>query len=202
MDSRLLESRAIRFLVFYGWGMHVLGTLNGIRVRWSMRVLRWVKQSLCSLSVLNVGWEDGEGEGAELLEGICWCYANHVCHIAVKVCRVAGHPVEVCRVAGHRAEMRRVAGHPVEVRRVAVEMHHLAAHLVESRHLSGRAAEVCRLTDRAMEVRRLTDRAMEVRRPTDRAAEVRRLTDRAMEVRRLSAEMRHLAEHLADFAAE
>ena len=187
-----------------------------------MRVLRWVKQSLCSLSVLNVGWEDGEGEGAELLEGICWCYANHVCHIAVKVCRVAGHPVEVCRVAGHRAEMRRVAGHraemrrvaghPVEVRRVAVEMHHLAAHLVESRHLSGRAAEVCRLTDRAMEVRRptdramevrrLTDRAMEVRRPTDRAAEVRRLTDRAMEVRRLSAEMRHLAEHLADFAVK
>ena len=181
-----------------------------------------VKQSLCSLSVLNVGWEDGEGEGAELLEGICWCYANHVCHIAVKVCRVAGHPVEVCRVAGHRAEMRRVAGHraemrrvaghraemrrvaghPVEVRRVAVEMHHLAAHLVESRHLSGRAAEVCRLTDRAMEVRRLTDRAMEVRRPTDRAAEVRRLTDRAMEVRRLSAEMRHLAEHLADFAVK
>ena len=220
----------------------MLGTLNGIRVRWSMRVLRWVKQSLCSLSVLNVGWEDGEGEGAELLEGICWCYANHVCHIAVKVCRVAGHPVEVCRVAGHRAEMRRVAGHraemrrvaghPVEVRRVAVEMHHLAAHLVESRHLSGRAAEVCRLTDRAMEVRRptdramevrrltdramevcrltdramevcrLTDRAMEVRRPTDRAAEVRRLTDRAMEVRRLSAEMRHLAEHLADFAVK
>ena len=212
MDSRLLESRAIRFLVFYGWGMHVLGTLNGIRVRWSMRVLRWVKQSLCSLSVLNVGWEDGEGEGAELLEGICWCYANHVCHIAVKVCRVAGHPVEVCRVAGHRAEMRRVAGHPVEVRRVAVEMHHLAAHLVESRHLSGRAAEVCRLTDRVMEVRRPTDRAMEsrrlsgrameVRRPTDRAAEVRRLTDRAMEVRRLSAEMRHLAEHLADFAVK
>ncbi|KAM7455231.1 hypothetical protein BLSTO_04017 [Blastocystis sp. subtype 1] len=166
--------------------MHVLGTLNGIRVRWSMRVLRWVKQSLCSLSVLNVGWEDGEGEGAELLEGICWCYANHVCHIAVKVCRVAGHPVEVCRVAGHRAEMRRVAGHPVEVRRVAVEMHHLAAHLVESRHLSGRAAEVCRLTDRAMEVRRPTDRAMEVRRLTDRAMEVCRLTDRAMEVCRLS----------------
>ena len=212
--------------------MHVLGTVIGIRVRWSMRVLRWVKQSLCSLSVLNVGWEDGEGEGAELLEGICWCYANHVCHIAVKVCHVAGHPVEVCRVAGHRAEMRRVAGHPVEVRRVAVEMHHLAAHLVESRHLSGRAAEVCRLTDRAMEVcrlsgraaevrrptdraaevrrltdramevRRLTDRAMEVRRSTDRAAEVRRLTDRAMEVRRLSAEMRHLAEHLADFAVK
>ena len=222
MDSRLLESRVIRFLVFYGCEMHVLGTLIGIRVRWSMRVLRWVKQSLCSLSVLNVGWEDGEGEGAELLEGICWCYANHVCHIAVKVCRVAGHPVEVCRVAGHRAEMRRVAGHPVEVRRVAVEMHHLAAHLVESRHLSGRAAEVCRLTDRAMEVRRLTDRAMEVRRlsgraaevrrPTGRAAEVCRLTDRAMEVRhvadhpvelrRLSAEMRHLAEHLADFAVK
>ena len=132
--------------------------------------------------MLNVGWEDGEGEGAELLEGICWCYANHVCHIAVKVCRVAGHPVEVCRVAGHRAEMRRVAGHPVEVRRVAVEMHHLAAHLVESRHLSGRAAEVCRLTDRAMEVRHVADHPVELR--------------------RLSAEMRHLAEHLADFAVK
>ena len=78
MDSRLLESRAIRFRVLYGCGMHVLGTVIGIRVRWSMRVLRWVKQSLCSLSVLNVGWEDGEGEGAELLEGICWCYANRV----------------------------------------------------------------------------------------------------------------------------
>ena len=142
--------------------------------------------------MLNVGWEDGEGEGAELLEGICWCYANHVCHIAVKVCRVAGHPVEVCRVAGHRVEMRRVAGHPVEVRRVAVEMHHLAAHLVESRHLSGRAAEVCRLTDRAMEVRRLTDRAMEVR----------HVADHPVELRRLSAEMRHLAEHLADFAVK
>ena len=115
--------------------------------------------------MLNVGWEDGEGEGAELLEGICWCYANHVCHIAVKVCRVAGHPVEVCRVA---------------------------AHLVESRHLSGRAAEVCRLTDRAMEVRRLTDRAMEVR----------HVADHPVELRRLSAEMRHLAEHLADFAVK
>ena len=22
--------------------------------------------------------EDGDGEGAELLEGICWCYANRV----------------------------------------------------------------------------------------------------------------------------
>ena len=96
------------------------------------------------------------------------------------------------RVAGHRAEMRRVAGHPVEVRRVAVEMHHLAAHLVESRHLSGRAAEVCRLTDRAMEVRR----------PTERAMEVCRLTGRAAEVRRLTVEMRHLAEHLADFAVK
>ena len=44
--------------------MHVLGTAIGIRVRWSMRVLRWVKQSLCSLLVLIVGWEDGERESA------------------------------------------------------------------------------------------------------------------------------------------
>ena len=78
MDSRLLESRVIRFRVFYGRGMHVLGTLNGIRVRWRMRVLRWVKQSLCSLLVLNARWEDGEREGAGLVEGICWCYANRV----------------------------------------------------------------------------------------------------------------------------
>ena len=78
MDSRLLESRVIRFLVFYERGMHVLGTLIRIPVEWSMRVLRWVKQSLCSLSVLNVGWEDGEREGAGLVEGICWCYANRV----------------------------------------------------------------------------------------------------------------------------
>ena len=55
VDSRLLESRAIRFLVLYGWGMHVLETAIGIRVRWSMHVLRWVKQSLCSLLVLTVG---------------------------------------------------------------------------------------------------------------------------------------------------
>ena len=57
-----------------------------------MRVLRWVKQSLCSLSVLNVGWEDGEGEGAELLEGICWCYANRV---SVWLWRCAMLPAEV-----------------------------------------------------------------------------------------------------------
>ena len=99
MDSRLLESRAIRFRVFYGCGMHVLGTAIGIRVRWSMRVLRWVKQSLCSLSVLNVGWEDGEREGARLLEGICWCYANRVCHIAVKVRHVVDRAAEVWRCA-------------------------------------------------------------------------------------------------------
>ena len=49
----LLESRVIRFLVFYERGMHVLGTLIRIPVEWSMRVLQWVKQSLCSLSVLN-----------------------------------------------------------------------------------------------------------------------------------------------------
>ena len=140
------------------------------------------------------------------------CLANHplesrhlvdhpaeVCHVAEEVHRLPAHPVEVRHVADHSVEVRRlpaeirhVADHRAEVCRVAVEMHHLAAHLVESRHLSGRAAEVCRLTDRAMEVRR----------PTDRAAEVRRLTDRAMEVRRLSAEMRHLAEHLADFAVK
>ena len=105
-----------------------------------------------------------------------------VCHVAEEVFRLPAHPVEV----GH------VADHSVEVRRLPAEIRHVADHRAEIRHVAGRAAEVCRLTDRAMEVRR----------PTDRAAEVRRLTDRAMEVRRLSAEMRHLAEHLADFAVK
>ena len=105
-----------------------------------------------------------------------------VCHVAEEVFRLPAHPVEV----GH------VADHSVEVRRLPAEIRHVADHRAEIRHVAGRAAEV----------RRLTDRAMEVRRPTDRAAEVRRLTDRAMEVRRLSAEMRHLAEHLADFAVK
>ena len=91
--------------------------------------------------------------------------------------------------------MRRLTDRAMEVRRPTDRA-------MEVCRLSGRAAEVRRPTDRAAEVCRLTDRAMEVRRPTDRAAEVRRLTDRAMEVRRLSAEMRHLAEHLADFAVK
>ena len=130
MDSRLLESRAIRFLVFYGWGMHVLGTLNGIRVRWSMRVLRWVKQSLCSLSVLNVGWEDGERESAGLVEGICWCYANRV---SVWLWRCAMLPAEVCRVAGHPVEVLCLSS---EVRRAdcAAESHRVAGPPAESRH--------------------------------------------------------------------
>ena len=72
----------IRIVAMDRWvcGLEVVGIAcySFPGVRWSMRVLRWVKQSLCSLSVLNVGWEDGEGEGAELLEGICWCYANRV----------------------------------------------------------------------------------------------------------------------------
>ena len=105
-----------------------------------------------------------------------------VCHVAEEVHRLPAHPVEV----------RHVADHSVEVRRLPAEIRHVADHRAEIRHVAGRAADV----------RRLTDRAMEVRRPTDRAAEVRRLTDRAAEVRRLSAEMRHLAEHLADFAVK
>ena len=117
----------------------MLGTLIGIRMRWRMRVLRWVKQSLCSLLVLIVGWEDGEREGAGLVEGICWCYANRVCHIAVKVCHVPDRVTEVCRVAGHPVEVRCLAGHPVEVPHStdrAVEVLCLVPPSVELRHVA------------------------------------------------------------------
>ena len=94
-----------------------------------------------------------------MVEGICWCYANRVCHIAVKVRHVADRVAEVCRVAGH----------PVKVRRLSVESLHLfsevcrvAGHPVEVRCLTDRPTEVCRLSGRAMEMRRLSDRAMEV----------------------------------------
>ena len=109
--------------------MHVLVTLIGIRVRWRMRILRWVKQSLCSLLVLNVGWEDGEREGAGLLEGICWCYANRVsvwlwrcamlpaevCHAADRPSKVLCLSSEVRHVTDRAAEMRRLSGRPVEI---------------------------------------------------------------------------------------
>ena len=59
-----------------------------------------------------------------------------------------------------------------------------------------------RLANHPAEVCRVANHPVEVRHVADRAAEVRRLTDRAMEVRRLTVEMRHVAEYLADFAAD
>ena len=76
-------------------------------------------------------------------------------------------------------ESHRVAAHPVKVRRLAVEVCRVAAHPVEVCCLTDRPTEVCRLSGRAMEMRRL-----------------------AAEVRRLTVEMRHVAEYLADFAAD
>ena len=113
------------------------------------------------------------------------------------------------RLANHPVESRHLVGHPAEVCHVAEEVFRLPAHPVEVGHVADHSVEVRRLpaeirhvADHRAEIRHVAGRAMEVRRPTDRAAEVRRLTDRAMEVRRLSAEMRHLAEHLADFAVK
>ena len=95
-----------------------------------------------------------------------------VCHVAEEVFRLPAHPVEV----GH------VADHSVEVRRLPAEI----------RHVAGRAAEVCRLADHPVESRHVAGRG----------AELRHVADHPVELRRLSAEMRHLAEHLADFAVK
>ena len=105
-----------------------------------------------------------------------------VCHVAEEVFRLPAHPVEV----GH------VADHSVEVRRLPAEIRHVADHRAEIRHVAGRAAEV----------RRLADHPVESRHVAGRGAELRHVADHPVELRRLSAEMRHLAEHLADFAAD
>ena len=105
-----------------------------------------------------------------------------VCHVAEEVFRLPAHPVEV----GH------VADHSVEVRRLPAEIRHVADHRAEIRHVAGRAAEVCRLADHPVESRHVAGRG----------AELRHVADHPVELRRLSAEMRHLAEHLADFAVK
>ena len=105
-----------------------------------------------------------------------------VCHVAEEVFRLPAHPVEV----GH------VADHSVEVRRLPAEIRHVADHRAEIRHVAGRAAEV----------RRLADHPVESRHVAGRGAELRHVADHPVELRRLSAEMRHLAEHLADFAVK
>ena len=105
-----------------------------------------------------------------------------VCHVAEEVFRLPAHPVEV----GH------VADHSVEVHRLPAEIRHVADHRAEIRHVAGRAAEVCRLADHPVESRHVAGRG----------AELRHVADHPVELRRLSAEMRHLAEHLADFAVK
>lgn len=121
--------------------------------------------------------------------------ANH----PVESRHLVGHPAEVCHVAeevfrlpAHPVEVRHVADHSVEVRRLPAEIRHVADHRAEIRHVAGRAAEVCRLADHPVESRHVAGRG----------AELRHVADHPVELRRLSAEMRHLAEHLADFAVK
>ena len=88
------------------------------------------------------------------------------------MCHVAE---EVFRLPAHPVEVRHVADHSVELRRLPahpVEVRHVADHRAEIRHVAGRAAEVCRVADHPVELRGLT------------------------------VEMRHVADYLADFAAD
>ena len=105
-----------------------------------------------------------------------------VCHVAEEVFRLPAHPVEV----GH------VADHSVEVHRLPAEIRHVADHRAEIRHVAGRAAEVCRLADHPVESRHVAGRG----------AELRHVADHPVELRGLTVEMRHVAEYLADFAAD
>ena len=121
--------------------------------------------------------------------------ANH----PVESRHLVGHPAEVCHVAeevfrlpAHPVEVRHVADHSVEVRRLPAEIRHVADHRAEIRHVAGRAAEV----------RRLADHPVESRHVAGRGAELRHVADHPVELRGLTVEMRHVAEYLADFAAD
>ena len=118
-----------------------------------------------------------------------------VCRVVEEVHRLPAHPVEVRHVADHSVEVSRLPAHPVEVR-------HVADHRAEIRHVAGRAAEVCRLADHPVESRHVAGRGAELRHVADHPVELRHVADHPVELRRLSAEMRHLAEHLADFAVK
>ena len=126
---------------------------------------------------------------------------------------LVGHPVEVCRVVeevhrlpAHPVEVCRVATHPMEVCRVVEEVRHVTDHPAEVRRLPAEVrrlpAEVCHLTDHRAEIRHVADHRAEIRHVAGRAAEVCRLADHPVELRGLTVEMRHVAEHLADFAAD
>ena len=99
-------------------------------------------------------------------------------------------------------ESRHLVGHPVEVCRVVEEVHRLPAHPVEVRHVADHSVEVSRLPAHPVEVRHVADHRAEIRHVAGRAAEVCRLADHPVEMRGLTVEMRHVAEYLADFAAD
>ena len=106
------------------------------------------------------------------------------------------------RLANHPVESRHLVGHPAEVCHVAEEVFRLPAHPVEVRHLTDHSVEVSRLPAHPVEVRHVADHRAEIRHVAGRAAEVCRLADHPVELRGLTVEMRHVAEHLADFAAD
>ena len=106
------------------------------------------------------------------------------------------------RLANHPVESRHLVGHPVEVCRVVEEVHRLPAHPVEVRHVADHSVEVSRLPAHPVEVRHVADHRAEIRHVAGRAAEVCRLADHPVELRGLTVEMRHVAEYLADFAAD
>ena len=122
-----------------------------------------------------------------------------VCHVAEEVFRLPAHPVEVRHVADHSVEVRRL---PAEVRRLPAEVCHLPDHRAEIRHVADHRAEIRHVAGRAAEVRRLADHPVESRHVAGRGAELRHVADHPVELRGLTVEMRHLAEHLADFAAD
>ena len=111
--------------------------------------------------------------------------ANH----PVESRHLVGHPVEVCRVA---EEVRHVTDHPAEVRRLPAEVCHLTDHRAEIRHVA----------DHRAEIRHVADHRAEIRHVAGRAAEVCRLADHPVELRGLTVEIRHVADYLADFAAD
>ena len=118
--------------------------------------------------------------------------ANH----PVESRHLVGHPVEVCRVV---EEVRHVTDHPAEVRRLPAELRRLPAEVC---HLPDHRAEILHVADHRAEIRHVADHRAEIRHVAGRAAEVCRLADHPVELRGLTVEMRHVAEYLADFAAD
>ena len=103
------------------------------------------------------------------------------------------------RLANHPVESRHLVGHPAEVCHVAEEVFRLPAHPVEVRHVADHSVEVRRLP---AEIRHVADHRAEIRHVADHRAEIRHVADHPVELRGLTVEMRHVAEYLADFAAD